>query len=173
MLDSLEDEVWSRVNSLADTVVSREGDELGPTAGPHGPAVLWMCRLAQTHDRSVDVSYVDSFNRLPILLLEGEKQDEDRTTAIKHRKKKDTQRKHWIFYLMLSIYLEYRVLINSKNTICCSNQQIVLSLAEKNHEGPCYTSIKNSRFRKMVKIMVKTLQASTLHQLTSNGRKRP
>lgn len=68
-MDSLEDEVWSRVDALADAVVGREGEDLGPAAGPHRPAVQRMQRLAQTHDRRVDVSHSESFNRLPVLLL--------------------------------------------------------------------------------------------------------
>ena len=34
-------------------------------------------------------------------------------------------------YLLLSIYHEYRVLINTENSICCPSQQVILSLAEK------------------------------------------
>lgn len=76
--DSLRDEVRSRVNGPADVVVGAEGEDLGPAAGPHTPAVLWVHRLPQTHDRSVDVSHLDSFNRLSIFLLPGGEQKEFR-----------------------------------------------------------------------------------------------
>lgn len=75
-MDSLEDEVWSCVSALADIIVCSEGEDLGPAAGPHRPAVQWMQRLAQTHDGRVDVSHIESLNRLPILLLEGREENE-------------------------------------------------------------------------------------------------
>lgn len=37
--NSLQDEDGSGVNGLADVVVNREGEDLGPTAGPDAPAV--------------------------------------------------------------------------------------------------------------------------------------
>lgn len=41
-MDSLEDEVWSRISALADIVVCSEGEDLGPAASPHRPAVQRM-----------------------------------------------------------------------------------------------------------------------------------
>lgn len=74
--DSLENEVWSCVDGLAHIVVGGKRVDLGPAAGPHRPAVQRMHRLAQTHDRRADVSHSESFNRLPILLLEREEEEE-------------------------------------------------------------------------------------------------
>ncbi len=76
-MNSLEDEVWPRVDGLADVIVGREGEDLGPAAGPHRPAVQRMHRLAQKHDRRVDVSHSESFNRLPVLLLGGREEEEE------------------------------------------------------------------------------------------------
>lgn len=51
--------------------------DLGPAAGPHRPAVQRMHRLAQTHDRRADVSHSDTFNWLPVLLLERQEEEEN------------------------------------------------------------------------------------------------
>ena len=76
-MDSLEDEVGSRVDGLGDVVVGRKGEDLGPAAGPHGPAVKRVHRLAQTHDGCVDVAHSESFDRLAVLLLEREEYEEN------------------------------------------------------------------------------------------------
>lgn len=73
--DSLQRGARPGVHGLAQVVVSREGQDLGPTAGPHTPAVLPVQRLAQTHDRRVDLPHHDGFHRLPVLLLRGEECD--------------------------------------------------------------------------------------------------
>lgn len=40
-----------------------------------------MHQLAQTHDGRVDVSHRESFNRLPVLLLEGGEGEEDEVSC--------------------------------------------------------------------------------------------
>lgn len=122
--NSLEGDVRSRVHSPADAVVGCEGEDVGPTSGPHRPAVLCMKRLAQTHDGRVDVSHCDSFNWLPDLLLQGEEYNNPNVTHL--------QLCFRMMHIDSRVYLEHRVLINSQGSIGSPNQQVILSLTE-NH----------------------------------------
>lgn len=68
--DSLEAEVGSRVDGLADVVVDGEGKDLCSTPGPHRPAVQRVHRLTQTHERRVDAAHSQGFNGRAVLLLQ-------------------------------------------------------------------------------------------------------
>lgn len=68
--DSLEGEVWSGVDGLADVVVDREGQDFSSTSGPHRLAVQSVHRPAQAHERSADVPHDERFNWRAVLLLQ-------------------------------------------------------------------------------------------------------
>ena len=113
-VDSLEDGDRPGVDALADLVVGREGQDPRPAAGPDGPAFQRMHRLAQAHDRRVDVSHGDGLHRLAVFLLEGGAGEGNRGSGpltcvaftVSHiykcrrkQREQDFVNKHWILYL--------------------------------------------------------------------------
>lgn len=103
--DSLEDDVGSGVDALADIIICREGEDPGAAAGPHRPAVQRVHWLAQAHDGHVDISHGQDFNGLPVLLLRGEEGEAETSGQIynqmeKAGKQNPVPRKHTMFWFI-------------------------------------------------------------------------
>lgn len=129
--DSLKRGARPRIHGPGEVVVSGEGQDLGPAAGPHTPAVLPVQRLAQTHDRRVELPHRDGFNRLPVLLLWRGGRNVTFQTAAGYLQLQDEYRK-------VQTDLQRRVLVNCDGSISSADHQVVLPLAERDYTIICF-----------------------------------